>query len=148
MLYKENMTKLKSKIALIIVLAMVVTLFSMMGVSGVAYANTYGDVDTNNNWYYNSANLYIDGAKSVIQGWDLANKPELKTNPVVIAVVDTGCTLVHEVFNGVLLENTEGVVAYNAYNKSNNVEDNSLDKHGTSMMGTMAMIIKDLGLRK
>ena len=147
MLYKENMTKLKSKIALIIVFAMVVTLFSMMGVSGVAYANAYGDVDTNNNWYYNSANLYIDGAKSVIQGWDLANKPELKANPVVIAVVDTGCTLVHEVFNGVLLENSEGVVAYNAYDKSNNVEDNSSDKHGTSMMGTMAMIIKDLGLQ-
>ena len=151
MLYKGNMAKFKSRIALIIVLAVMLTLLSTMGLSGVAYAKTYGDVNTDNNWYYNSANLYVDGAKSVIQGWDLAHKAELdaslKAHPVVIAVVDTGCTLVHEVFNGVILQDSEGNVTYNAYDKSKNVDDNSSDKHGTSMAGTMAMIIKDLGLQ-
>lgn len=145
------MTKIRSRIALLIVLATMLVLLSMMGVSGIAYANTYGSINTDDNWYYNSANLSIQDSKAEILKWDLAHKPELdaslKADPIVIAVVDTGCTLVHEVFNGVILQDAEGNVTYNAYDKSKNVDDNSSDKHGTAIMGTMAMLIKDLGLQ-
>ena len=146
------MVKTRNKIAILIVVAVMLIMLSTMGVGGIAYANTYGGINSDDLWYYNSANLYIDGARTVINGWNISADPTLdaalKANPVVIACVDTGCTLVHEIFEGVILKDSQGnVVSYNAYDKSANVEDNSTDKHGTAMMGVIAMIIKDLGLQ-
>ena len=146
------MVKTRNKIAILIVVAVMLIMLSSMGVGGIAYANTYGGINSDDLWYYNSANLYIDGARTVINGWNISADPTLdaalKANPVVIACVDTGCTLVHEIFEGVILKDSQGnVVSYNAYDKSANVEDNSSDKHGTAMMGVIAMIIKDLGLQ-
>ena len=146
------MIKTRNKIVILIVVAVMLTMLSTMGVGGIAFANTYGSINSDDLWYYNSANLYIDGARTVIQGWnipgDATMDAALKANPVIIACVDTGCTLVHEVFSGVILQDSKGNdVTYNAYDKSSNVEDNSTDKHGTAMMGVMAMIIKDLGLQ-
>ncbi len=146
------MIKTRNKIVILIVVAVMLIMVSTMGAGGIAYANTYGGINSDDLWYYNSANLYIDGARTVINGWNISADPTLdaalKANPVVIACVDTGCTLVHEIFNGVILKDSQGnVVSYNAYDKSANVEDNSSDKHGTAMMGVIAMIIKDLGLQ-
>lgn len=146
------MIKTRNKIAILIIVAVMLIMLSTMGMGGIAFANTYGGINSDDLWYYNSANLYIDGARTVIQGWNLSADPTLdsalKANPVVIACVDTGCTLVHEIFNGVILQDSHGNdVTYNSYDKSSNVEDNSSDKHGTAMMGVMAMIIKDLGLQ-
>ena len=145
------MIKTRNKIVILIVVAVMLTMLSSVGVGGIAFANMYGSINSDDLWYYNSANLYIDGAKTVIQGWNIAADPTmdaaLKANPVIIACVDTGCTLVHEVFSGVILQDSHGDVTYNAYDKSSDVEDKSTDQHGTAMMSVMAMIIKDLGLQ-
>ena len=152
---------------LIVLLAVTLALIIGMGAgtTNVALANegeacgTYGGQNTENLWYYGATDLNISAVRDTIISWNLPSRMALntylKSNPIIIAVADTGCNLSHEIFDGVLLRDGDGaIVRYNAYNAANkksgvdDVTDASKDYHGTGMMSTMAMIIKDLGLEE
>ena len=149
---------------LIVLLAATLALILGIGVgtTNVALANegkvsgTYGGQNTDNLWYYGTTDLNVSAIRDTIIAWDLPSRMALNTylknNPIVIAVADTGCNVSHEIFDGVLLKDQNGeFVRYNSYSKKSGIEDitdASKDYHGTGMMSTMAMMIKDLGLEE
>ena len=160
---------MKTKRFNLLIVLLAVTLALILGIgagtTNVALANegevsgTYGGQNTDNLWYYGATDLNISAVRDTIIAWDLPSRMALntylKSNPIIIAVADTGCNLSHEIFDGVLLKDEEGVIVrYNSYNAANkksgtdDVADASKDYHGTGMMSTMAMIIKDLGLEE
>lgn len=115
---------------------------------GVADAATFGGVEYCDLWYYDALN--IEAAKQVIATWDLSKV----TSPVIIACIDTGINAKHQVFDGVLTRNSEGMLlGYNSFEAvygggvdgQVNVTD-EMSMHGTKVAGVMAMLIRELGL--
>lgn len=121
--------------------------------SSVAQAATFGGKDLSSLWYYGEKYLDIDAAKEEVSSWDLSKV----SSPVVIAVIDTGIDTSHTLFaddeNGVsvLLKNDKGeILGYNSFSGAN--EDGSVDisdassRHGSSVAGSIAVLIREFGL--
>lgn len=116
--------------------------------SDIAYAKVWNDKNTESLWYYKDGQGRLDvfGAKAIVDTWDKSRISE----PIVIAVIDTGIDMQHEIFDGVLLKNANGNVL--GYNVNGANADGSVDisdeseKHGTEIAGNIAMLIKEFGL--
>ena len=83
---------------------------------------------------------------------DSADTAALKSDPVVIAVIDTGVQTGHEVFGtgtaeNVFLTKSGNIVARNTLNNTSDVRDGaSKDYHGTHVTGIVALLIRAFGL--
>lgn len=83
---------------------------------------------------------------------DGADTAALKSDPVVIAVIDTGVQTGHEVFGtgtaeNVFLTKSGNIVARNTLNNTSDVRDGaSKDYHGTHVTGIVALLIRAFGL--
>lgn len=83
---------------------------------------------------------------------DGADTAALKSDPVVIAVIDTGVQTGHEVFGtgtaeNVFLTKAGNIVARNTLNNTSDVRDGaSKDYHGTHVTGIVALLIRAFGL--
>lgn len=145
----------KNRIIIILVLAALLfsfTAFSSLNFNQVAIAGTYGDVDSADLWYYSA--LKMNEVKGIVDAWDKS-----KLNPVVIAVVDTGVDSSHPLFEGLWYKDKDGnEVGYDVNRKISglnrtkevavtSLKDDTADKHGNSVTGVIAMLIKDLGLQ-
>lgn len=137
-------------IAVIAVLVVAASAFCAMffPTCGVAYATTWGNTDTSDLVYFNDGFLDVRGAKAVVDTWDKSKV----TSPIVIAIIDTGIDLQHELFDGVLVKNSNGDVL--GYNTNGANPDGSVDisdhtsKHGSEIAGVIAMLIKEFGLEQ
>lgn len=87
--------------------------------------------------------------RELLEGADTA---ALKSDPVVIAVIDTGVQTGHEVFGtgtaeNVFLTKSGNIVARNTLNNTSDVRDGaSKDYHGTHVTGIVALLIRAFGL--
>lgn len=138
----------KRIIAIIAVLVLLTSVLSavLIPAPSVAYATSWGGKDTADLPYYKDGFLDVQGAKAVVDTWDLSRIDK----PVVIAVIDTGIDTAHELFDGVLVKNDKGeVLGYNTNGVNSDgsvdISDNST-KHGSEIAGVIAMLIKELGL--
>lgn len=117
----------------------------------------YGGKRASELWYFGASYLNLDGLKSEIADWDLTKAD--RDNPVVIAVVDTGVNVGHNLFtttNTILKNKDNSVNGYNSYYAANSanptatqlrsIEDNTDNSHGTAVAGIMAILIGELGL--
>ena len=83
---------------------------------------------------------------------DGADTAALKSDPIVIAVIDTGVQTGHEVFGtgtaeNVFLTKAGNIVARNTLNNTSDVRDGaSKDYHGTHVTGIVALLIRAFGL--
>lgn len=81
-----------------------------------------------------------------------ADTVALRSDPVVIAVIDTGVQTGHEVFGtgtaeNVFLTKSGNIVARNTLNNTSDVRDGaSKDYHGTHVTGIVALLIRAFGL--
>ena len=81
-----------------------------------------------------------------------ADTAALKSDPVVVAVIDTGVQTGHEVFGtgtaeNVFLTKAGNIVARNTLNNTSDVRDGaSKDYHGTHVTGIVALLIRAFGL--
>ena len=81
-----------------------------------------------------------------------ADTAALKSDPIVVAVIDTGVQTGHEVFGtgtaeNVFLTKSGNIVARNTLNNTSDVRDGaSKDYHGTHVTGIVALLIRAFGL--
>ena len=138
----------KRIIAIIALLVLMASVLSAMLIptTSVAYATTWGQKDTADLPYYKDGFLDVQGAKAVVESWNLSGIDK----PIVIAVIDTGIDTAHELFDGVLAKNAKGEIL--GYNTNGTNPDGSVDisdnstKHGSEVAGAIAMLIKEFGL--
>lgn len=139
-LYKK--TVLSALVAILVASVFCIALYP-----STADALSWGGKDTAELWYYAESFLDVANAKQAVADWDLSKVKE----PVVIAVIDTGIDVGHELFDGVLVKNADGdILGYNAYTGADsegnvNIGDTS-NKHGSQVAGIIAMLIKEFGL--
>ncbi len=138
----------KRIIAIIAVLVLLTSVIFavLIPASSVAYATSWGGKDTADLYYYKDGFLDVQGARAVVDTWDLSRIDK----PIVIAVIDTGIDIAHELFDGVLAKNDKGeVLGYNTNGVNSDgsvdISDNST-KHGSEIAGVIAMLIKEFGL--
>ncbi len=162
---KNNRTQKFTVFAIILVLLASLTIAGVLGAdfSYTAYADTtynWGGRNLGNLWYYSSTNLDLAGLKQQVNKIDLTKLD--KSDPIIIAVIDTGIITdavgMNGVFDGVLHNN--GASAFNASTSKSgldNVKDSTLttisgkqgsELHGTSVASIIAMQIKELGLQE
>ncbi len=150
------MTRKKGLISMCAALALVMLLLLGAGFcaveegdGGFAYvAGTYGGKDATEFWYYQDDALGLYKAKEVVDGWKDALRG---SDPVVIAVVDTGLTVSHTLFDDVLLRNADGkVLGDNSTVEDDggdvDISDTSDGRHGNAVAGIIAMLIREMGL--
>lgn len=151
--------KILTSIAVAFVLAVVCMAFMP---TSVAYAQQYGSKDSSDLetfWYYGEEHLNVSAMKESIASW-IGNAD--KSNPVVIAVVDTGVNADHEVFKKTnTLYTVDGnVQGYNSFVSIKNsgitnptaeqlgyIKDETSNSHGTAIASIMAMLIYELDLQ-
>lgn len=151
--------KILTTIAVAFVLAVVCMAFMP---TSVAYAQQYGNKDSSDLetfWYYGEEHLNVSAMKESIASW-IGNAD--KSNPVVIAVVDTGVNADHEVFKKTnTLYTVDGnVQGYNSFVSIKNsgitnptaeqlgyIKDETSNSHGTAIASIMAMLIYELDLQ-
>ncbi len=137
--------RIKPIIALFAVIIFIAAIFLCAPIDTV-YATDFGGVDSSGFWFLGSNGVKLAEAKNVVDGW---NKSAL--SPVLIAVIDTGVDASHDLFKDVLYRNSEGKVE--GFNSLKNkvvfdaeLKDTNSEKHGNSVTGVIAMLIKELGL--
>lgn len=129
----------------LMLVAILVASFLCCFTPDIASAYSYGGEEYSSLWYYDFLN--VASAKLAVDGWDLSGVSE----PIVIAVIDTGINAGHELFKDVLLKNADGdILGYNSTTEPVdgvvNITDDDTDSHGTAIAGTIAMLIKEFGL--
>jgi len=137
----------------LIALFAIVFIVSMIAIP-MSFDVTYAESDLEDTWYYGSDGLNLLSAKQLVSGWDKSKLD--KNDPVVIAVIDTGINQNHEVFDGVLMYNSEsGIVnGYNSYRAEYGISGNAINDvgfgdseyHGTNVASIIALLIKEFGL--
>ena len=154
---------MNKKILTIIAVAFVLAVVCMAFMpTSVAYAQQYGSKDSSDLetfWYYGEGHLNVSAMKESIASW-IGNAD--KSNPVVIAVVDTGVNADHEVFKKTnTLYTVDGnVQGYNSFVSIKNsgitnptaeqlgyIKDETSNSHGTAIASIMAMLIYELDLQ-
>ncbi len=151
------MAKSGLKRALAILLAAAIALvaiagFAVCSADASAYAfvaaGNYGGTDATSLWYYGQDALNVYDAVDAVGEW----KDGLSGDPVVIAVVDTGITAKHGLFDDVLLTNAAGETlgtnstVADGKEGSDDISDRSRGRHGNKIAGTIAMLIHEFGL--
>lgn len=124
--------------------------------------------DKNLDWQNGEDELNLEYVKTRVKSW--LSDPQydfsaLENDPIVVAVVDTGINLEHEIFTGkydengvatddkigrydVLLRDENGnIITANTAN-GNNADDDASNRHGTHVAGIIATLIHELDLEK
>ena len=146
-----------------------------IAVSPDGYVNDV--VDNDLDWYMGENYLNLAHLKEIVGGWFESEKYDfssLESDPVVIAVIDTGINSEHEIFTGRYDENgaktsDEGIGEYDVlyrdsggrliakntvesankdYGPDFSVSDDASDRHGTHVAGIIATFIHELNLEK
>lgn len=120
-------------------------------------------------WYMDALEIewVNDRVQSILQDSINYDFSELESNPVVIAIIDTGINYDHEIFQGkydengkpiqtndigeydVFLRDVDGeIISKNMINLTNDAKDDSVDYHGTHVAGIVATFIHKLNLEK
>lgn len=125
--------------------------------------------DKNLDWQNGEDELNLEYVKTRVKSW--LSDPQydfsaLESNPIVVAVVDTGINFDHEIFTGkydkngvatddeigrydVLLRNEKGdIVTANTANELRSAYDDASNRHGTHVAGIIATLIHELDLEK
>ncbi len=108
--------------------------------------------------------LKLDEVKATVEGWfkndEMYDFSKLDDDPIVIAVIDSGVDVEHELFSGaygdgdaadydVLFRTSDGdVVGKNTVGDNSDVSDVDIEGHGTHVAGIAATLIHLLGLEK
>ncbi len=106
--------------------------------------------------------LQLDEVKATVEGWfksgEMYDFSKLDDDPIVIAVIDSGVDVKHELFSGsyggdadydVLLRTSDGdIVGRNTVGENADFSDVDTAGHGTHVAGIAATLIHWLGLEK
>lgn len=140
--------RLAKSLITVLAFTLILTLSALLPAAlNVAQGLQYGTVDISDLWYYGDSGLKIGDAKTVVDSWDKS-----RLSGKIIAVIDTGIDASHELFDGVLYKNSDGVeVGYDARRKQevpvDGIGDSASDKHGNGIAGAIAILIKEFGLQ-
>lgn len=120
----------------------------------------YGGIQAKSLWYYSGSDFIdLEALKSEVKKWTLDSKVE--SDPVVIAVIDTGLDTSHELFyyegrsRDLFFKQNGEIVCYNSFYGSTDkptqaqlkdIKDDDVELHGTAVAGIMAMMIRELDL--
>lgn len=163
-----------SALRVIVIAVVLVLFFSVIFAPSVAEAvcpDGYIESvkDKNLDWQNGEDELNLEYVKTRVKSW--LSDPQydfssLESNPIVIAVVDTGINFDHEIFTGkydqngvatddkigrydVLLRDEKGdIVTANTANELNSAYDDASNRHGTHVAGVIATLIHELDLEK
>lgn len=122
--------------------------FSTVGVSALP-----DGFQTDKLWYDSADYINIDALRTVVSGWAdgglLPDPTSPGFEPIKICVVDTGISLGHELYEGLYCYDENGTrITYDAYRgvqSATAAED--CDDHGSHVNGSIAILIKELGLQ-
>lgn len=163
-----------SALRVIVIAVVLVLFFSVIFAPSVAEAvcpDGYIESVKNENldWQNGEDELNLEYVKTRVRSW--LSDPQydfsaLESNPIVVAVVDTGINFDHEIFTGkydqngvvtddeigrydVLLRNEKGdIVTANTANELSSAYDDASNRHGTHVAGIIATLIHELDLEK
>lgn len=155
----ERRLKNLSKILLVLVLTLSFLLPAafFIGVQTASADESFGDpvVDSilDELWWFSEDYLNMAAVKAEVDALKAAGElgdpssPEFE--PVLIAVVDTGISYVHEIFGGVLASADGGstILGTNVVTAGGSLDDESTKMHGTHVAGILAILIRALGLQ-
>lgn len=170
---KCNITRIRaiSIFAIALVLVLFLSLFFgtevAFGVSPDGYISNV--VDKNLDWYMDSENLNLSEVESIVEGLrNNSNYDFDSVEPIIVAVLDSGIDLSHELFTGkydengvkndktigdydVLLRDEKGEIVQISTSSglpTMDVTDIANKKHGTHVAGIVATFIHELNLEK
>lgn len=129
-----------------------------------------------NDWYFGEDYLNLEELKTTVKGWfedeRVYDFSHLETDPIVVAIIDTGVNFDHELFDGFYdadgnpIEDDGSVSEYDVFyrdidgsiickntvteteHKSESILDDAKDMHGTHVAGIVATLIHALDLEK
>lgn len=163
-----------SALRVIVMAVVLVLLFSVIFAPSVAEAvcpDGYVESvkDKNLDWQNGEDELNLEYVKTRVKSW--LSDPQydfsaLESDPVVVAVIDTGINFDHEIFAGkydengvatndkigrydVLFRDKKGnVITANTANEIKSADDDASNRHGTHVAGIIATLIHELDLEK
>lgn len=129
-----------------------------------------------NDWYFGEDYLNLEELKTTVKSWfedeRVYDFSRLETDPIVVAIIDTGVNFDHELFDGFYdadgnpIEDDGSVAEYDVFyrdtdgsiickntvtatgHKSESILDDATDMHGTHVAGIVATLIHALDLEK
>lgn len=129
-----------------------------------------------NDWYFGEDYLNLEELKTTVKSWfedeRVYDFSRLETDPIVVAIIDTGVNFDHELFDGFYdadgnpIEDDGSVAEYDVFyrdtdgsiickntvtatgHKSESILDDAKDMHGTHVAGIVATLIHALDLEK
>lgn len=117
-------------------------------------AASYNGQEAEDLWYLGSEELDLAGMRLYVASTVLPVLEAYNAEPVVIAVIDTGLDLGNDIFDGMLMTDDKGIMAYNSYydyqgdtDKLRDVTDETENKHGTEVASVIAILARELGLQ-